>query len=174
MKKVIILFLLFPILASGDPERWLKHQLNPEWLYIVANSSSDCPVSTEEVATEAKNVLVRSRIKPMEGGGLLGYPYLSISVDCLKTPLSSNVFAVIRIDFVELVTHKASSTSLTPEIGKTFPGADMVIKARLGEELYAGSLHIAGKGSLKSAVKEKVENFMVDYLKANFDLGEDE
>jgi len=174
MKKLMFLLLLLPTLANGEPERWLEHHLNPEWLYIVAASSSDCPISTEEVEKETQNVLVRSRIKPLEGGGLLGYPYLSIYVHCLKTSLSSNVFAVIRIDFVDIVTHKASSTSLKPEIGKTFPGADKIIKARLGEDLYAGSLHVADKDSLKSAVKEHVENFMVDYLRANFDLGEDE
>ena len=174
MKRLLFLLLLLPALAIGEPERWLKYQLNPEQLYIIATSSSDCPMSTEEVEKETQNVLVRSRIKPLEGGGLLGYPYLSVSTNCLKVPRSPNVFAVIRIDFVHIATLNASSSALRPDIARKLPGYDMIIKARLGEELFAGSLHIADKDSLKSAVKEHVENFMVDYLKANFNLGEDQ
>jgi hypothetical protein len=131
-------------------------------------------MSTEEVEKETQNVLVRSRIKPLEGGGLLGYPYLSVSINCLKVPQSSKVFAVIRIDFVDIANLNPSRFALRPDIARKHPRSDMLIKARLGEELYAGSLHIADKDSLKSEVKEHVENFMVDYLKANFDLGEDD
>ena len=174
MKKIIILFLLFPILAIGEPEQWMKYQVNPESLFVVAISDLDCPMSSDEVTKETENVIVRSRIKPIEGGGLLGYPYLSVAIQCMKVPQLSNVIAVIRIDFVSIVTLKASSTALRPDIARKLPGFDMVIKARLGEEPYAGSLLIADRNFLKSAVKEKVEDFMADYLKANFDLGEDE
>jgi len=174
MKKLILFVLILPIVALADPQGWMKYQVNPDQLYVIATSSPECPVSSEKIEALAKNVVVRSRIKPLDGGGLLGYPYLKVTISCLNVPQSPKTFAALRIDFVSIVTLNSSSTALKPGLAAKFSGADMLIKARLGEQSYAGSLLIADEDFLVSAVSEYVENFMVDYLRANFDLGEDE
>jgi len=161
MKILPVLIFLVPALASGEPKAWLINE-DPESLYISTFADPECPMSTEEVEQETKNVLIRSRLKPKQGDVLsdpLMFPFLKVSLQCMKTSVSDSVVVVsIKIEFMDVITRKSGQNAI----------------ARLGTGPYADSILTANKEFLRTILREGVEDFVADYKLAYLDLGEDE
>ena len=172
MKRLILLLTLLPVLAPADPQPWMKKD-DVGSLYIDVFSHPECPMTTDEVEKETKNVLIRSRIKPQtKTTWVFDTPYLRVDIQCMKPSDSSSVvFADLVIDFVDLI----DLNDPYKEKAASWPNYEPdLILLRHGDAPYRGLLLITDKNSLRSTIRDAVEDFTADYLVVNFDLGEDE
>ncbi len=159
MKRLILLVLMLPIFALADPQRWMEKE-NPNELGVFTFVNEFCPMTNSELKKMVDGVLVRSRIKPVSFSMELGRgnAYLDVSLSCTEHSSVERATFIFMVDF----------------LGSMFVEAKGSMRIRYGE-VPAGM--VFGYGSISSAkpeMKSKVEGVITDYLKANFDLGEDE
>ena len=153
MKRLMIVFLLIPVLAIGEPRPHLKKD-NPNELGWLASAASECPMTDDEVAEVLKGVLIRSRIKPVPLTDGLG---IYVDVVCYGVNSSTQYAFSIDVDFVDKLQVE---------------GWLVPIRYMYGDGYDA--IGIQNKEALMQATKDSVERAITDYLKANFDLGEDD
>lgn len=153
MKRLTALLLLLPVLVSADPQPWMK-KTNPNELYSWVRVGSTCSTTSEKLERIVHGVLVRSRIKPTTDFGEL---ILLVDVQCGSKAVGIGSTFTVYADFVRKV-----------EVG------DELYTARMGLLPFNGGFGIENESGIESYVRLIVEDVITDYLKANFDLGEDE
>lgn len=158
MKKLIVLLLLLPALTFADPQPWMKKAKEPNELVLQFGSSGDCPFNSDQGRKIVSDVLTRSRIKSVKQELYESYypPFLQVLVHCTKLDTNFYMFEIV-IDFV----------------GMARAHDDVVYKVRWGETFF-GSSGQAKAQTVRDTLRANVEDVIADYLKANFDLGEDE
>ena len=125
---------------------------NPNDLAVYAYTYPYCPVTKSEIDEIAKGVLVRARIRPVERSSTESF-HLFLHLKCAEPNDSPRTLVYFSIDFV------SSSNGSIYRSG-----------------LFDRGWHMgtADAQTIKSWVRESVEDVVADYLKANFDLGDDE
>lgn len=151
--RLLSLLLLLPALSFAEGDEWLKKD-NPNELAVIARTYN-CPVSTTELQDLAKGVLIRSRIKPL-GGWTPSVVALYAYIDCIK-PADVYVF---RYDLY-FARFSDSPFSDDPVITHT-PLWDY------------SNVGIGQASFITESIKLAIEEAITDYLKANFDLDEDD
>ena len=152
MKKLIpLIALLLPAFASADVNPWLKDD-KPEEMYATAIGAEGCPHSESEIEEILHGLLIRSRIKPSAEWN------------------SGEVLLTVRLRGIEdsgLYTY-----SLEVELARWHVVFGAIISTTIMGDDY-GSYGRDTKSGITRIVKESAENALTDYMKANFDLGED-
>ena len=156
MKKLILLVLMLPIVAIADSQSWLKKD-NPNELYalIAIEGEGKCSISYKELHATVNGVLVRSRIKP-----LLAWTSNEVSLlvhlNCFSGTGKTQIY-VAKIQLSRFSVHESGVNLVTTSLEDSF-----------------GFFGNDTKDGILSSVREGVEGAITVYLKANFDLGEDE
>ena len=150
MKNLTALLMLIPILASADPEPWMKKE-NPNEIHVASIFSAGCPASSGEAEDVVSGVLARSRLKMVHADPSTnrGMPWLVMFLSCG----SDQVICTANIDFV----------------GQDKDG----FRFRHGITGYTVTGNCNGqKQILLTSLRDGVEAAITDYLRANFDLDE--
>ncbi len=155
MKRLALLVLMFPIVAVGDPEPWMKKE-NPNELGVFVFVTKRCPMTDSELRELLEGVLVRSRIKPVSW--VAGDIYLDVDLDCTQSQSSNHVIFNFVIDFTGVALLEGKGN----------------VPVRFGKFKSGGVFGSASLNEAKQAMKVQIESVITDYLQANFDLGEDE
>ena len=152
MKKLILLVLMLPMVALSDPQPWMKKE-NPNELGSVHRVSPLCGISENEIRELINGVLVRSRIKP--GYDVSGL-HLFVDLQCGEKDIGTSYAWAVDVEFASRLV-----------------GRDSSIDFRYG---YFGNstFGVGDKQDVIAIAKRNIERTITDYLKANFDLGEDE
>ena len=153
MKKLILLLLL-PALALADPQPWLKKE-NPNELFAVSVATEHCPISIVDLDELVNSVLVRSRIRK-KSAWAENELILSVEIGCTLVSDSRWTF---RYDVY------------FPRFSKRESG-DLLETTTIDGKHYG--IGTNDEDGIRSAMRRFVEDAITDYLKANFDLGEDE
>jgi hypothetical protein len=151
MKKLIALLLLLPILASADPEPWMKKE-DPDELFVGYRIDDHCELTRESIKKIVEGVLVRSRIKPV---GKATYMGLLIDFQCGTKDDDGRALFTLSVDFLR-----------TTEVEAEY------YWARMDEVATHESFGRMNSRELEAEIKFGAEVAITDYLKANFDLGE--
>lgn len=156
MNRLALTLLMMPMLASGNPESWMRKE-NPNELGLWSFTTDTCPFSSDEIEEELANVLVRSRIKPVHFA--VSDPYVYVNVQCFPFKQDPDFYSMMTtIDFVN--------------VGTLADGTETYV--RVGTDPHLGGLFRGRKEYLKASVREYMERIVADYLRANFDPREDE
>jgi len=143
---------IIPGLVLAEGSTWLTKD-DPGTLYVTTSAEGDCPLSAKNLDKLVKGVIIRSRIKPAEGWN----PHetaLNVDLVCLKREGNSPVYES-TVQFVKIHLNDDG----------------MVLLTHMMEDY--GSLGIGDKSFVSQSLKDSTEAAITDYLKANFDLGED-
>lgn len=151
MRSLILLSLalLLPVLAIADPQPWMKKE-NPNELSFYFQYDVECAIDGENISDAVKDVLVRSRIKPLSN--VLPDLFLMVVFSCSE--YQGNYLYSYDIEFAQY----------SPSIGSFI---------RYGR-LSKGGFGVETESGIVTRMKEEVEATVADYLRANFDLGDDE
>jgi len=152
MKKLILLVLMLPMVALSDPQPWMKKD-NPNELTAVPRLHPNCPITSDELSEFINGILIRSRIKPGSNSSGL---HLYVDVQCTKPFLDDSFVGSIDVEFVSNLVNPSQSFAFRYD--------------------YTGysSFGVGDKETLWDIVRDNIEDALTDYLKVNFDLGEDE
>ena len=161
MKKLTALLLLFPVLASGEPQGWMK-KADPNELYLLNYLGAACPHELDDLTSANRGVLTRSRIRTADvkepkignenGIGLL------VRLECYPTEISGSYIFSTSVEFI----------SRTVETN----GWDIPVRFLYGSDYI--TIGIETQPEIMDAVKRNVEDAITDYIEANFDLGGDD
>ena len=151
MKKLTTLLLLLPVFALPADNLWLKKDKPNELLAYVVTVG--CPIVQDSIEDDVRDVLIRSRIKPIDGWNS-NETILFVSIDCLP----------------DGPAHLFDSDIYFAKLAKNVDG-DVIVS----HTLWGYGIFGQGRpGFIKNSVKESVEEAIADYIEANFDLGDDE
>ncbi len=134
---------------------WIE-QPDPNALTYDLNVAPECPFGRSRAAEIIEGAIVRSRIKPQpladvqDLGGKEPKLFLSAAVDCLPRDWGDNYVFVVNVDW-------ANYGSLVDPI---------IVYPTLGQ----GNFGSGDARFILDAFGQAVEDALVDYLKANFDL----
>ena len=158
MKRIILLMLCSPslVIAQAPPD-WTKQE-NPEELFVFISvpMAADCPILLKkELHKIAGDALRRTRIKPLDEWTS---PELVLTMRLLCTP---------KIDRTGWHFYLVTNFRILSEVDDTLVeiGPPDLRTEHVGETDRDGLLRTA---------KEQIEEMLTIYLKANFDLGEQE
>ena len=126
----------------------------PDTLFAMTFSGPDCPVASEELDRLVKGVMIRSRIKPAEHWMPLEV-VLAVNLKCLKLESNNPIFD-LSVRFVRLSPTDDES---------------LLVTSRFFEDY--GNLGIGDRSFISQSIKDSTEIAVTEYLKVNFDLGED-
>lgn len=143
---------LYPGIALTDEASWIVKE-NPDVLYVGTFAHSDCPISGKELEKLVKGVMIRSRIKPAESWGAFE-PTLQVTVNCLPLQGNNPVFHS-SVQFKKMLIDDND---------------DLLYIHRASDY---GTIGIGEKSFITQSLKDSTEAAITEYLKANFDLGED-
>ena len=151
MRSLILLSLalLLPVLAIADPQPWMKKE-NPNELYLMFLYEHECSIARESLEQPLTDVLARSRIRRLQSVGI--EIFILVSFACSE--YEDNVIYSFDIDFASV----PSSYSSVVRYGSS----------------SIGSFGVQPRDSAIRNLKERFEELIADYLRANFDLGDDE
>ncbi len=149
MRFTPLLFLLLAGTVCAEDDTWLRN-INPNDMYVFAYTDG-CPFTGEDLKQEARGVLIRSRMRPVETWNS-GETLLYVDVTCLR----NNDMHIFNIDI------------LLAKFEHNIDG-DVVISHTFANY---GKLGQGGRRFTLDAVEEGVEEALTDYLVANFDLGD--
>jgi hypothetical protein len=164
MKKLTALLLLLPVFALAEPGgNPLRKKDNPDELqyYTSIGPKGSCPISRVALEEIVRGVFVRSRIKPArwnENDTSNRELYLFVDVSCYDPPEIYPMFFY----------------NIEAGFGERMEVRDRSLPVRFFVNKHYGSIGVVDDSGLRSRVKSRVEEAMTDYLKANFNLGEDE
>ena len=150
MIKLAVVLLLIPVLASAEPEPWMKKD-DPNELFVNYDVASACPFSVERVQKTIDDVLVRSQIKPIDEP-----QHLNLTLDIQCRVLSGEKY----------------STMLTADFYRVVKVDEEVYWARMGASRHAGRIGMGGDDAIVDAIQNLLEDVIADYLRVNFDLDE--
>ena len=149
MKWLTAMFLTVPALALAEPQPWMKKE-DPNELAFAFSYGAPCNgVSGESVSRTAQDVIVRSRIKvaPL----MSGKRYLLLRLWCTE---SGGLF-LYRFDIdIAMLSSKHGLI-------------------RFGES-SRGGYGLNDAEGLTADIKTRTESFVADYLRANFDLDDND
>lgn len=151
MKYLLLtaLLLISQFASSAELSEWYKSAIKsptPDELAYFISTSSDCPVTKQEISEDVEGVLIRSRIKPIAYAFENNRLYLNIVVDCMKLE-SNNPMYVVEAGF-----------------GKYNP------KPAIMFDKSYGSYGIGPKKNIINTYKRMTEDAVTDYIKSNFNL----
>ena len=152
MKRLALLVLMFPIIAAGDPQPWMKKE-NPNELGVFVFVTKRCPMADSELQELVEGVLVSSRIKPVSW--VAEDIYLDVDLDCTQSQSSSHVIFNFVIDFTGVALLEGKGN----------------VPVRFGKIKSGGVFGTASLNEVKQAMELQLEKVVTDYLQANFDLG---
>ena len=144
---IIILGVLLSSAATAEPQPWLKKE-NPETLHFALIVDQDCPSSSSEIKAIANGVLIRSRLRPgdyLESEELFGFFVLIV---CDRIVSQNNRYAYMTE--VRFIRHLGNRNIL--------------------EFANYGSFGIGDRVAIETSIRGSIENLVMDYLQANFDL----
>lgn len=153
MKNLTALLLLLPALVLGEPSTWLKKE-NPNELYAIVRIGQDCPYSNAELKDVVHGVFIRSRIKPMNSVGRDELA-LDVELSCIKN-------GSLWVYSAEIAFTKVSSYK------------DKTILYTKREQRYYSWFGQDDKDGTRAVIQTRVEMAITEYLKVNFNLGEDD
>lgn len=154
MKKLIALLTLLPALTSAEPESWMEKE-KPDELNVSVRVASYCEVTKQQIVELTSGVLTRSRIKFMTESADLN---MMVDLQCNSYQLAEgHVIFAIDVDFVRPVEVN----------GELF-------WARMGPAADYAMYGVEKTSEVLPAVREVIEEALTDYLRANFDLVEDD
>ena len=157
MNRFVLILLILPIVASADPESWMKKD-NPDELLLIFRVNEACPFSQDEGRKIVTDVLTRARIKSLKPELGVSYhpPFFQVLATCTNVNPDSYWFTY-AIDF----------------LGTAEAIDGVSYEVRWGD-VTLGSSGVDNSTTLKNVLRQDVEDAITGYLKANFDLGEDE
>ncbi len=84
---ILVMLLVHPVLATADPEPWMRKQ-NPKELAIIVYTMFDCPFSKDEISAVTDDVLGASGIEKIvpDETDPNDFPALSIVAKCAEIP----------------------------------------------------------------------------------------
>jgi hypothetical protein len=150
---LITILTLAPLqVAIGDDPAWLATALmqeEPNELAYLIGVDSECPINEEEAESIIEGVMIRSRIKPLDGDNWASRSlYLSTVLSCMKRDNGIQVFHM-QINF--------------GNYSKFIPV--------LYDQGY-GYFGIGSSGFIETILGAQIEIAIGSYLKANFDPGD--
>lgn len=155
MKKLLALLLLLPILSSAEPQPWMKKD-DPEKMKILVLTNSVCPATADDLQPLADDALIRARIRPY----LFSSPIINAFVNCIEDPHSDGLFFVVmQFEFTTV---------------KQFTEYGGKYAIRFGPSPLEDDFFYGNRQDLLDTFRDQLENVVTDYLKANFDLGDEE
>jgi hypothetical protein len=135
---------------AGDFPEWFYKSIKvktPDQLSYFVEMSKTCPFTTESLNKIVDGVLIRSRLKPLEGDIFVDNRiYLNLGVLCVPLKSGNPVFS-IRANFARYQPYP--SIIIDKEFGTT---------------------GIGPQDFIKQTFKESVENAVTAHIKANFNL----
>jgi hypothetical protein len=145
-----ILFTAVMLLLSIKAHSGNLKKENPDVLPLWVFVTKGCPFDSATLRSDVEGVLIRSRIKPIgwldEGGNNF---HLSVSLSCHPMSNSNPLFSL--------------DVGVSGEV--VFNGETAYYTSRDN-----GTFGMADSDSIRFEVKRRVEAWITDYLKANFDL----
>lgn len=150
MRRLLILLTLMPVSALADPEPWMKKENSNELPVTVFSTCSK--LAMDEGLRIVDGVLTRSRIKSVRADPSVSanFPWLLIFIRCADDLSKCGT----NVDFVN-------------EDSQGY-------RHRQGITGYGSHGYCAGDVAFfRERLREGVEAAITDYLRANFNLGED-
>ena len=154
MKKLVLLALLLPSIVMAEGLTWLKKE-NPNQLFVVAIADSDCSMTSKELESLVKGVLVRSRIEAVDWW-FPNQTTFSLTLECVTRDNDRNPVFRAEIRFMKFVREIEDG------------GYEQLIT----DKDY-GKFGIGSSDFIARTVKEGIELAITDYLESNLDLVDD-
>jgi hypothetical protein len=145
------LCIALPVVSFAADNSWLKKN-SPNELFANVTVSKACPMSRASMENVVEGVFVRSRIKKLDSWRS-GEIVLYVEVYCLHS------YAVYIFDINEYLAKLSRN------------GDENIVLQHALKHSY-GSFGRGREEFIVNSIQESVREALVDYVKANFDLGE--
>lgn len=153
MKRLIALLLLIPVLASADPEPWMKSK-NPNDLGAFAYVSRHCPMSERELLEIVEGVITQ-----------LGLKFVH--------PNSFSVHIVVSLQCADISSKKHTIANYSLNFSRKFPYEySFGSFVRLGHQNAGGSLYYGPLSKIRQWIATDTDDVVADYILANLDAGD--